>query len=214
MSEQEKKKRLLYRKHREKWIFAQSVLAGIIAVGVLISSIVAYQLNKTYYIDYHENGSIDYNVFLKDNDFYESNHLGKDQSYVASLIDKIVADYSYELEMDADDVNYRYSYTVKSRLEIVDNTSKVAIFNPEKELVSVQNKSQSSSNRLRINEIVVINYDEYNDLASRFLETYSLTSTTSNIVLTLNVDVLSDCEAFSGSAVDTYTSELRIPLML
>ena len=212
MSEQEKKKRAHYRKSREKWIFAQALVAGLVAVGILISSIVAYQLNKTYYIGYRENGAIDYNVFLKDNDFYESNHLGKDQSYVASLIDKIVADYSYELEMDTDDVNYRYSYTIKSRLEIIDNTSNVAIFNPEKELVSVQNKSQNSSNRLRINEIVVINYDEYNDLASRFLETYALTSTTSNIVLTLNVDVLSDCNAFSGSSVETYTSELRIPL--
>jgi hypothetical protein len=59
---------------------------------------------------------------------------------------------------------------------------------------------------------VVLNYDEYNDVANRFLETYLLTDTTSNIVLTMNVDVLSDCDAFSGSSVDTYSSELRIPL--
>ncbi len=212
MSEKEKKKRALYRKNREKWIFTQTVVAVVVAVAILISSIVAYQLNKTYYIGYREGGSIDYNVFLKDNEFFEENHLGKDQSYVASLIDKIIADYSYEIDMDTDDVNYKYSYSITSRLEIIDDTSKVAIFNPEQELVSVQNKSQSSSNRLHINEIVVINYDEYNDLANKFLDTYELTSTTSNIVVTLEVDVLSDCNAFSGSAVDTYTSELRIPL--
>ena len=168
MSEKEKKIRALYRKNREKWIFTQTVIACVVAVAILISSIVAYQLNKTYYIGYRESGSIDYNVFLKENEFYEQNHLGKDQSYVASLIDKIIADYSYEIDMDADDVNYKYSYSITSRLEIVDNTSKVAIFNPERELVSVQNKSQSSSSRLRINEIVVIRYDEYNDLANKF----------------------------------------------
>jgi hypothetical protein len=212
VSEKEKKKRARYRKNREKWIFTQSVVAIVIAVAILISSIVAYQLNKTYYIGYREGGSIDYNVFLKDNEFFEQNYLGKDQSYVASLIDKIIADYSYEIDMDTDDVNYKYSYSIKSRLEIVDDTSKVPIFNPEQELVCVQNKSQSSSNRLRINEIVVINYDEYNDLANKFLATYDLTNTTSNIVVTLEVDVLSDCNAFSGSSVDTYTSELRIPL--
>ena len=212
MSEKEKKKRTLYKKNREKWIFVQAVIASVVAVAIVISSIVAYQLNKTYYIGYNESGSIDYNVFLKDNEFFEEDHLGKDQSYVASLIDKIVADYSYEIDMDTDDVNYKYSYSITSRLEIIDDTSKVAIFKPEKELVSVQNKSQSSSNNLRINEIVVINYDEYNNLASSFLETYDLTRTTSNIVVTLNVDVLSDCNAFSGSSVDTYTSELRIPL--
>ena len=212
MSEKEKNKRALYRKNREKWIFVQVAIIAVLTVAILISSIVAVQLKSKYYIGYRENGSIDYNVFLKENEFFETNHLGSDQSYVASLIDKIIADYSYEIDMDTDDVNYRYSYTIKSRLEIMDTSSKVAIFNPEKELVSVQNKSQSSSSSLRINEIVVLNYDEYNDLANKFLSTYDLTSTESNIVVTLEVDVLSDCEAFSGSAVDTYTSELRIPL--
>ena len=212
MSEKEKKKRALYRKNREKWIFVQSVIVAVLTVAVLISALVSVQLNKKYYIGYREGGSIDYNVFLKENEFFEENHLGKDQSYVASLIDKIIADYSYEIDMDADDVNYKYSYTIKSRLEIIDKTSSVAIFNPERKLVSVQNKSQSSSSRLKINEIVVINYDEYNDIANKFLETYDLKSTESNIVVTLNVDVLSDCNAFAGSTVDTYTSELRIPL--
>ena len=212
MSEKEKKRRDSYRKNREKWIFFQSVIIVVLTLAVLISSIVSIQLNKKYYIGYREGGSIDYNVFLKESEFFEESYLGKDQSYVASLIDRIIADFSYEIDMDTDDVNYRYSYDITSRLEIIDDTSKVAIFNPEYELVSKQNRSQNSSSRLRINEIVVINYDEYNDLANKFLETYALTSTTSNIVVTLKVDVLSDCNAFTGSAVDTYTSELRIPL--
>ena len=212
MSDKEKKRRSLYRKNREKWIFTQSVIVIVVAIAILISSLVAYQLNSTYYIDYREGGSIDYNVFLKENEFYDEEYIGKNQSYVASLIDKIIADFSYEVDMDADDVNYRYSYDIKSKLEIIDNTSGVAIYKPEYELVSAKNKSQNSSSKLSINEIVVINYDEYNDLANKFLETYSLSSTTSNIVVTLNVDVLSDCNAFSGSSVDTYTSELRIPL--
>ena len=212
MSEKEKKKRQGYRKNREKWIFTQVVIIAVIAVAILISSLVYNQLNSQYYIGYSERGSVDYNVFLKENDFYDTDHLGKNQSYVASLIDKIVANFNYEIDMDASDVNYRYSYTIDSRLEIIDDTSNVAIFNPEYELVSVQNRSQSSSSRLTINEIVVINYEEYNNLASRFLSAYGLTHTTSTIVVTLTVDVLSDCNAFSGSSVDTYTSELRIPL--
>ena len=212
MSEKEKKKRAGYKKNRDRWIFAQSLIIAVITLAIIISGIVAYQLESTYYIGYREVGNIDYNVFLKENDFYDEDHLGKGQSYVASLIDKIIADFTYEIDMDTSDVNYRYSYKIDSRLEIVDNTSGVAIFNQKEELVNVQNKSQSSSKRLVINEIVVLKYDDYNELAARFLETYSLTQTTSNIVLTLEVDVLSDCNAFSGSSVETYTSELRIPL--
>ena len=198
MSESEKKKRRLYRKNREKWIFTQSVIIAVLTLAIIISSLVAYQLNETYYVEYRESGHIDYNVFLKDNEFYDSDYLEKDQSYVASLIDKIVTDFNYEIDMDAEDVNYKYSYTITSRLEILDETSNAPIFNSKKELLSVQNKSQNTSNRLVIDEIVVLNYDEYNDVANKFLETYVLTDTESHIVLTLEVDVLSDCNAFSA----------------
>ena len=212
MSEKEKKRRDLYRKKREKLIVLQSLIMIVLAVAIIVSSVVSIQLKKKYYIHYTERGNIDYNVFLKENEFYEESYLGQGQSYVASLIDRIIANFNYRIDMDSKDVNYRYSYKISSTLEIIDDLSNVAIFNPEYELVSEQNKSHNSSERLEINEIVVINYDEYNSLASRFLETYDLSSTTSNIVVKLEVDVLSDCDAFSGSAVETYTSELRIPL--
>lgn len=212
MSEKEKKKRAMYQRKRERWAFVQIVLIAIVTVAVIISSIVAVQLKSKYYVNYRESGGIDYKVALKENEFFEEGFLDGGQSYVASLIDRIIADFSYEIDMDSDDVSYQYSYTINSRLEIIDNSSKVAIFDPEYELINVQNKSQKSSDKLNINEIVVINYDEYNDLANRFIDTYDLTNTTSSIVVTLTVNVLSNCEAFTDSAVDAYTSELRIPL--
>ena len=212
MSESEKKKRIGYRKNREKWIFAQSVIIAVLTLSMLISALVSYQLNKTYYIGYNESGSIDYDVYLDENGFYDAPYLEKDQSYVAALIDKIIANFNYEIDMDAEDVNFRYSYSIKSRLEIIDDTSGAAIYNPEYELASAENKSHNSSSRLTINEIVVLNYDEYNELANKFLDTYKLDNTTSSIVVTLNVEVLSNCDAFSGSSANTYSSELRIPL--
>jgi len=212
MSEAEKKKRRDYRKNRDKWIFGQAFLIIVLTLAVLISSIVAVNFNKTYYVDYVEGGSIDYNVFLKENEFYDKAYLEKDQAYVASLIDHIIADFNYGIDMAAENVNYRYSYTVKSRLEIVDTTSEVAIFKPEQVLVEKANKTHNSSSKLAINEIIVLDYDEYNELAARFIETYSLTNTRSNIVVTLEVDVLSECDAMSGSGVQNYVSELRIPL--
>ena len=213
MSEKEKKRRSLYRKNREKLILFQSMLIIVLTVAIIVCSIVSIQMKMKYYVHYTERGSIDYNVFLKDNEFYAESHLGQGQSYVASLIDRIITNFNYRIDMDTDEVNYRYSYKITSTLEILDDLSNVAIFNPEKVLVDVQNKIQSSSDRLEINEIVVIDYDEYNNLASKFLETYDLLGdTTSHIIVKLEVDVLSDCDAFSGSAVDTYISELRIPL--
>lgn len=212
MSDSEKKKRNNYIKNRDRWIFAHTVIIVVVAIALLISAIVAAQLNKTYYIGYTETGHIDYNVFLKDNEFYDSPYLGKDQAYVASLIDQIIADFNYRIAMDTDDVHYRYSYSITSRLEILDTTSGVPLFNPEYVLVNHENLYQSSASTLIINEMVPLDYDWYNELAAKFLETYDLSSTSSSIVVTLKVNVMSDCNAFTGSATDTFTSELRIPL--
>lgn len=98
MSEKEQKRRVAYRKNREKWIFLQTVIIVVLTVALLVSSIVAIQLKSKYYVNYTEGGSIDYNVFLKENEFYQEEYIGKDQSYVASLIDRIIADYSYTIE--------------------------------------------------------------------------------------------------------------------
>ena len=100
MSESEKKRRGIYRKNREKWIFAQSVIIAVVAIAVLISGLVSYQLNEKYYIGYTERGNIDYDVYLKENEFYDSPYLEKDQSYVASLIDRIITSFSYQIDMD------------------------------------------------------------------------------------------------------------------
>ncbi|MBQ9086215.1 MAG: hypothetical protein IJY47_03410 [Clostridia bacterium] len=212
MSEAEKKKRFSYRKHREKWIFTQSILVVVLTLAVLISSLVAYQLNKTYYIDYTDSGNIDYKVYLKDNEFYEKPYLEKDQSYVASLVDHIITTFNYKLDMNAEDVYYRYSYSITANLEITDNTSGAAIFNHAQEIKSQTNVSQASNSSLQISEIAVLDYDQYNDLANKFLAAYSLDQTTSNIVVTFKVDVISDCNAFTGGSSDSYVSELRIPL--
>lgn len=212
MSEKEKKHRAAYKKNRDKWIFVQSVIVGILTIAVLISSIVAYQLKKTYYIGYREGGNVDYNVFLNENEFYEDSYVGMNQSYVASLIDRILANFSYEIEMDRNDVNYRYSYSIKSRLQITDNSSSNTIFQNEEILINEPNKHQSSTDSLRINELVVIDYEKNNALASQFLSTYDLTDVTSSIIVTMNVDVLSDCSAFTGASAESYSSELRIPL--
>ena len=212
MSEAEKKRRAGYRRNRQKWIGMQSVAIVVLTLAVLISSIVAVQLNRTYYVNYREDGYIDYKVFLKDNDFYQESYLEDSQSYVASLIDHIIADFNYEIAMDAENVNYRYSYSVDAKLEIIDDTSQVPIYHPTTVLKEAENLTQSSNNKLKIDEIVVLNYDEYNNLANRFIETYGLNKVTSNLVVTLNVDVLSECSAFGDAPMDRYTSELRIPL--
>ena len=212
MSEAERKRRLEYKKNRSKWIRVQWIAIALIT-AILLGSLMAYrQLNKTFYIDYTESGNIDYRVQLKANEFYQEEWMEQGKSYVASLINLIMADLEYELYMDASDVNYEYSYRVDAQLEIVDNDSGAKIFAPTYPIKESQTVSTSSNNQLSIRESVAIDYQKYNDLAESFNTSYDLDGTTSTLVVSLLVDVVGSCEAFEADTQSEYVVALRIPL--
>jgi len=212
MSEAEKKRRLEYKKNRRKWIIIQLVAIAVVAVLIMASSITYYQLDKTYYIDYYENGSVDYQVNLNENDFYEESWQEDDQAYVAVLIRDIWADFKYELKMDAEDVDYEYSYQIDAILEIVDNNYKTPIYSPTYSLKDKQVYSHSSNEPLKIDETVYIDFAKYNSTAKAFVESYGLRSVTSSLVVKMSIDVIGSCDEFQSDAQNAYVMDLRIPL--
>ena len=211
MSEAERKQRLAYKQNRKKWMIIQIVAIALVAV-ILMGSLITYaQLNKTYYIPYTERGDVDYDVALKPNDFYEEAVLDKGQLYVASLIDRITADFSYELDMGANNVNYEYTYGLEAQLIIADKAG-TPIFSPVYELKAPGGKQQSSNNTLTINERVELDYEQYNALAQEFVSTYDLKNVVSTLAVRMNVTVVGACAEFKEDSRNTYTLTLNIPL--
>ena len=212
MSEAEKRRRQNYKRNRQKWIIAQAVVLVIVAIAIAVSAFAYVDLSRTYYIDYTESSDIDYKVWLKPNNHYDSDWLGEGQAYVASLIDNVKADFKYRLSMDAANVAFDSVYNVTAQLIIVDNTTKVNIFDPTYTLVTDTPVTQNSSSSLVINQAVEINYDTYNNLANDFIETYKLNDTTCTLVVTMNVGVNGSSDAFVGSADNQHKLSLNIPL--
>ena len=116
MSEHEIKQRQDYKRTRKKWILVQTVAVIIAFVLALLSFLTYYRMNKTYYIEYTEGGSIDYKVQYKDNDYFGEEWIGSGQSYVTSLINMISADFKYDLNMGQSDVGFDYTYDVVAQL--------------------------------------------------------------------------------------------------
>ena len=212
MSEAERKRRLAYKKNRRKWIIVQSVIIALVALVIAASTLVYYQLNKTYYIPYTEEGKVDYEVYLKDNDFFEQDYLGKDQAYVSALIEQIFADFHYDMVMGTSNVNFDYTYRIDAYLEILDADTDTPLFKPGYPLKEEQRVSQSSNHRLTIDEKVEIDYQYYNDLANEFIEVYGLSDTQSTLIVELNVNVIGNCDAFEQSSENEYSIALHIPL--
>ena len=213
MSEQDKIKRLAYKRNRKKWITFQSVIAIILAL-VIIGSVFAYfQLNKTYYLEYTEMGDVDYKVYIQDGEFkdkyYPEEYL-KDKAYVASLISKIAADFSYKMNIQADSVDY--TYKIDAILNIVHENSMKTVY---EEIISlIPEKTVSNGSIFEIKESVDISFKEYNDKINKFFDDLKLNENDFESVLTvkLSVSAIATSEALVSTAANNYDVSLNIPL--
>ena len=86
MSNEEKKKREQYRIKRQNRIKLFTIIVTILSLLTLFSFITYNNMNKTVYINYLETGNIDYKVYLKDNEFYDEEYLGKDNPKLGDII--------------------------------------------------------------------------------------------------------------------------------
>ena len=80
MSESEIKKRESYKRNRKRWIIIQAI-AIIVAVVIALGSLFVYnKMNSTYYIEYAEQGKVDYKVHYENNAFFEDEWMDAGQS--------------------------------------------------------------------------------------------------------------------------------------
>lgn len=213
MSEAEKQRRSAYRKNRSFALTVQIVVIILVFLITIASFGIYCALNKTLYIEYTEQGNIDYRVHLHENDFYDTAWQEDQGAYVASLIDTIEADLTYELAMGADDVEFDYSYSVLTQLIVADKETGLPIYAPIDETVPEKTFTQRGGQGLTIRESADIDYAHYADIASEFVGTYELTHADCYVQLTLQVNVIGRCDRFEGNSNNDYSVSLAIPLL-
>ncbi len=212
MSEAERRKRLNYKKNRKKLIFIQAIAIAAIAVLIAASALTYFALDKTYYIDYVEEGRVDYKVQYKPNSYYEDEWQTSGQQYVTELVNAISANFQYGIVMGAKNVNYKYSYKIDAAVEVVDDRTDNVIFRPTYELKGETTKEQSSNSQLIIDEDIMIDFPTYNTKAEEFVKEYGLSSVTSTLVVTMTVNVKGTSDEFAVDSQNSYFTTLHIPL--
>ena len=176
-----------------------------LSVFLLITS---FTIKEEQNINYQENSNIDYKVFLKENDFYEEEYLGKDKIYVASLIKKIDADFNYTFKIDTK-TNIDFKYDIIGTLVIADSLGKNVFFEKDYKLFENGTASIVHGTFENINKTVSIDYDYYNNLANKFKVNYGI-NTISNLIIKLNVSEVSKDENLDLKNVSEMS--LTIPL--
>lgn len=147
-----------------------SILFGILFIWFLALS---FSITKDEVINYSEKSDIDYKVYLKNNDTYDDEYLGKGNIFVSNLIKNILIDFNYNFNVDKNS-NIDYLYSIKADLVIYDSKTDKNLFNKEYVLLEDVNGVINDSKELLINKEVSIDYDYYNDLVKGFKSKYGV----------------------------------------
>ena len=161
-------------------------------------------------IGYNEVGNIDYKVFLKENNYYKEQYLGKDMQYVASIIKDIVPTFTYEMHSE-EKMEYTYNYKVSADLIISDPNDNNKVLYKRPSLLVKDTKEKVTGGSFRVDQEVSINYDEYNNYVNAFKKEYAL-SVNSKLVLTFNIDVTGKSPALKEDFKKSSKLVIAIPM--
>lgn len=215
MSELDIQRRREYKQNRKKWTIIQLVAIVLLAVIALSSFLIYNRMARTYRIEYTESSKIDYNVQYSENNFFEEEWIGSDQTYISSLIKGMTADFVYRLNSESSDMAFNYKYEVNARLLVASKDSGTPYYQLEENIFASEELSSGNSSRVRVNEKVAIDYVKYNRIAKTFVDAYDLKNSAScTLIITLDVEVLASNKNFDKESQNKYSTALNIPLVV
>lgn len=157
---------------------------------IILISISVFSLKSSFtansLFSYTEKGNVDYKVFLKENNFYKDKYLGKNMTYITSLVDYINIDFVYNFDTTAK-ANLDYTYSVYANLIITPEDNSKVLFDEEYILQDITSKKISNTSEYDITKSVNLDYNYYNDLANTFKSTYGV-NCNSKLIVGLHVD--------------------------
>lgn len=202
-------------KNKDVYVDYKTRLAGyaMVFAALFIITVIflqgAFATTPSQKIDYNENSNLDYRVYLKPNNFYETEYLGKNKVYIANLIDNIEINFRYNY-MIVQPTDVDFNYNIVAKLTINDGSGKNTYFEKEYSLLPNKTKSIKSGTNYSLNEKVSIDYAYYNSLANSFKQQFGL-DTTSNLTVYLKVNKRTNIENASNG-YENSTMFVKIPL--
>lgn len=160
----------------------------ILLVSGLTVTVLSLDFTEQESINYSEKSNLDYKVYLKKNEFYDQDYLGKNMIYIASLIDKVNIDFNYIFTSD-ENINLDFDYKIIGKLSITDSNGKNSYFEKEYLILSDKKISMKKNKNQVINESINIDYGYYNSLANKFKSSYgvdTISNFTVNFIINKN----------------------------
>lgn len=149
----------------------------------------AAEESQEKHIVYTESSSIDYKVYLKENEFFTQEYLGRDQQYIASIIEQVVANFKYDLKSSEPNMNHTYKYKIVATTNVKDEKNNNSIYKFSEELVPETVGTFNTNKKLVINENIPIDYNKYNQIIKKFINVYALNDIESTVTINMYINV-------------------------
>ena len=190
---------------------ALCALSFIVLIGLSFLFLVkSLNVSEEKVLTYQEVGSLDYKVYLKENQFYETPYLGKNMIYIASLIKNINVDLDYRFIIDnVSDMDF--SYDIVGNLIISTAQGSSRLYEKEYVLKSSKLEAKEDTTIYNITDSFSIDYDYYNNLANSFKSTFGVDAT-SELQVYVRINKKINNEEFAVNLNDTKQMQLSIPL--
>lgn len=203
-----------------KWMINNKLrkcMISIFSISILIfiyliynkAFIPVYEVQQKPVYSYNNIGLINYNVYLKDNNLYNSNKLDEGKLYLSELVNYIDTRVKYEFNGEREaSISGEYNITAKVKGFTGDGEGIVSIW--EKDFPIIQDKTFSSDKgKLSINENVIMNIKDYNNFVKEIIESTKINCQAS---LTLSLDIKLNGITDKGNIEENISTYITFPL--
>lgn len=165
--------------------------------------------NNLQLYSYNNKGSINYSLYLKPNEIYNSNTIDEGKIYISEFVDYLNTEINYELTGDSE-ADIEANYSVIARVQGFTKSEEQQITIWEKDFPILRGKSiNSDDGKLIISEEVRLNLSEYNNLVTRVEESTKIKSNT-QIILLMDINLTGTTD--NGTFEEHITPNIVIPL--
>lgn len=188
-----------------QFLFPFFFISGIIIIVLGIND------KKTININYEENNSINYKVYLKENKFFDTPFLEENRTYIASLIDYIDTDFHYEIKYNrpfTGHVKYKYVAILQANKK----NSTGYYWNKEYDLSEEKSIDIKDNTNVIISDNVKVNYAKYNEVLNQFKKAYNL-DTNSELKIIMRVVNTADFKKIDHPVDIESEIGLTVPLL-
>ena len=196
----------------------KSIIFIYLCVIVLLTILFIYftgiffSKTKNEYVKYVEDSNIDYKVYLKENEFFEKKYAESEKQYIASLIDYIDANFRYSIDVGKKNIDFSYSYYIDAVVDVKERNTNKSLYSFTDTLSDTKVGISDGKTRIDINSNVKIDYNKYNNIINKFVNTYSLGNTDSTVTINLHVKTIGSCQEFAEEKNNDSVVSLVIPL--